>query len=141
MHRDDPYAAFTFLLELEGVVVAGFSECSGLTSEADVMEYREGNEFTVARLPGLRKYSNISLTRGFTASTTIRDWRKNTLAGQTDRRSGSIVLLDEGREEAVRWNFHEGWPAKWEGPSFDARNNEVAIESLEIVVERIELAT
>jgi phage tail-like protein len=61
--------------------------------------------------------------------------------GQTERKSGSIVLLDENRQEALRWNFMQGWPSKWEGPTFNAKNSEVAIETLEIAVESLELAT
>jgi len=32
-----------------------------------------------------------------------------------------------------------GWPAKWEGPALNARTNEVAIETLEIAHEGLEL--
>ena len=55
-----------------------------------------------------------------------------------DRRSGSIILLDESRQEVARWNFHEAWPAKWEGPTLKAGTSEVAIETLEIVHEGFE---
>lgn len=139
--RNDPYAAFNFLVEISGVTQAGFSECSGLTMETDPIEYRNGDEdITVRKLPGLKKFTNISLKRGFTTGKELYDWRKLVMDGTTDRRSGSIVLLNESREEALRWNFYEGWPSKLEGPSFNAKNNEVAIETLEIIVEKLELA-
>jgi phage tail-like protein len=139
--RNDPYSAFNFLVEIDGVTVAGFSECSGLTTETDVIEYRNGDEaITVRKLPGLKKYTNISLKRGFTDSKELWDWRKKVMEGKTERQSGSIVLLNEARdEEVLRWNFLEGWPSKWEGPTFNAKNNEVAIETLEIAVESLEL--
>lgn len=139
--RNDPYSAFNFVIEIEGMSVAGFSECSGLTMETDPIEYRDGNEdITVRKLPGLRKYTNISLKRGFTDSKELWDWRKTVMDGKTERRSGSIVLLNEAREEALRWNFREGWPSKLEGATFNAKNNEVAIESLEIVIEDLQMA-
>lgn len=138
--RDDPYRAFNFLVEIDGVTVAGFSEVSGLTTETDIVEYRNGNEeITVRKLPGLRKFTNISLKRGYTQGRELWEWRKKVMDGQTERQSGAIVLLDEARETALRWNFREGWPSKWEGPSLNAKNNEVAIESLEIAVEHLEL--
>ena len=59
--------------------------------------------------------------------------------GKPDRRSGSIVLLDEAGKQVLRWNFVRGWPAKWEGPDLNARANEVAIETLEIAHEGLEL--
>jgi phage tail-like protein len=142
--RNDPFASFNFLVEIDGVTVAGFSECSGLTTETDPIEYRNGNEeITVRKLPGLRKFSNITLKRGYTASKELWEWRKLVMEGKTTsekaRKSGSIVLLNEARTEALRWNFREGWPRKWEGPTMNAKNNEVAIETLEICVESIEL--
>ncbi len=140
--RDDPYSAFNFLVEIDGVTEAGFSECAGLTTETDVIEYRNGNrDITVSKLPGLRKYTNISLKRGFTQGKELWEWRKTVIDGKTERQSGSVVLLNEAREEALRWNFQEGWPSKWEGASFNAKNNEVAIETLEIACEHIELQT
>jgi phage tail-like protein len=136
--RDDPYSAFNFVLQIDNVEVAGFSECSGLTTETDVVEYRNGNEETfVRKLPGLRKYTNIVLKRGYTQSRDLWNWRKTVLDGATERQGGSIVLLDEKRQPALKWTFTEGWPSKWEGPALNAKNSEVAIESLEIAVETL----
>jgi len=68
-------------------------------------------------------------------------WRKTVLDGVTERKAGSIVLLNEAREPALRWNFGEGWPTKWEGPSMNATGNETAVETLEIAHEGLELET
>lgn len=138
--RNDPYSAFNFLIEIDNVTVAGFSECSGLDTETDIIEYRNGDEdITVRKLPGLKKFTNISLKRGFTDSQELWEWRKKVMDGQTERQSGSIVLLNEAREEALRYNFREGWPSKWQGPGLNAGSSEVAIETLEIACEAIEL--
>lgn len=138
--RKDPYAAFNFLVEIDNVTVAGFSECSGINTETDAIEYRTGDtDITVTKLPGLKKFGNITLKRGFTASKELWEWRKKVLDGKTERQSGSIVLQNEARQEAMRWTFREGWPRKWEGPTFNAKTNEVAIETLEIVCEGIAL--
>jgi len=134
--RNDPYTAFNFLVEIDGVTVAGFSECSGLSTETDAAEYRTGAEdITVRKLPGLVKYSNITLKRGFTQSKELWQWRKQVLDGKTQRRSGTVTLLDEARKPAIRWNFREGWPRKLDGPTLNAKTNEVAIETLEIAHE------
>ena len=138
--RKDPYAAFNFLVEIDNVTVAGFSECSGINTETDAIEYRTGDtDITVTKLPGLKKFGNITLKRGFTAGKELWEWRKKVLDGKTERQSGSIVLQNEARQEALRWTFREGWPRKWEGPTFNAKTNEVAIETLEIVCEGIAL--
>ena len=128
-----------FLLELDGVTVASFSECSGLTSEAEPVEYREGaDDHRVRKLSGLRIDSNLTLKRGVTDSTELWQWRQAALDGRIDRRSGSLVLLDEARQPVLRWNFEGAWPVKWEGLPSNASGQEFAIESMELVVERFE---
>jgi len=140
MARNDPYAQFNFLVELDGVAAAGFTEVGGLAVESDVIEYRNGNEdATVRKLPGLRKYSNITLKRGYTANLELWKWRKTTEDGQTARRSGAIILLDEARQPVLRWIFREGWIAKYEGPALNSTTNEAAIESIEIAHEGLTL--
>jgi phage tail-like protein len=138
--RNDPYAAFNFIVEVDGVIVGGFAECGGLTTETDVIEYRNGDEdITVRKLPGKAKYTNVTLKRGYTDSRELWEWRKQVIGGRTQRKSGTIQLLNEARQPALKWNFREGWPSKWEGPALNAKNNEVAIESLEIAHEGLEL--
>lgn len=138
--RNDPFSQFNFIIEIEGIASGAFSEVSGLDMETDPVEYREGSEdITVRKLPGLRKYTNITLKRGFTNDKSLYDWRKTVMDGKTERKSGSIVLLNEARVEALRWNFREGWPCKLQGPPLNAKTNEVAIETLEICHEGLEL--
>jgi phage tail-like protein len=139
--RNDPYGQFNFQIEIDGVVKGGFSECSGLTTDTNIIEYREGNEQhgTTRKLPGLMKYNNIVLKRGWTADHSLWEWRKKVIDGKTQRTHGSIVLLDEERKPALRWNFREGWPSKWEGPQLNGKTSEVAIETLEIAHEGLEL--
>lgn len=138
--RKDPFSAFNFQVQIDGVTVAGFSECSGLVAETEIIDYRNGDEdITRRRLPGLKKFNNLVLKRGFTNSKELWTWRKTVMDGKTQRQAGSIVLLDEARQPALRWNFSEGWAAKLEGPTLNAGTNANAIETLEIVHEGLEL--
>lgn len=138
--RRDPLASFNFIVDIEGIR-AGFAEISGLTNETTPIEYREGPEdITVRKIPGQRKYTNIMLKRGFTLNgKDLWEWRKSVVEGRTRRMSGTITLLDEGRRPALVWRFFEAWPSKWSGPAFNAKNNDIAIEELEIVHEGLEL--
>jgi phage tail-like protein len=136
--RHDPFRSYHFLVEMDGITRAGFRECSGLDSVQDVIEYREGNEGLAARkLPGMLRFSNITLKRGLTDDASLWEWRRKAAEGKVERRNGSIVVLDETGAEKLRWNFSEGWPMKWVGPSFNAAGNEVAIETLEIAHEGV----
>jgi phage tail-like protein len=133
--RDDPYAAYNFLVEIDGIAVAGFSEVSGLELESDVIEYRTGaDDVTLRKLPGIRKFPNVMLKRGITGDTSLFEWARS-----RDRRNAVVVLLDDGREPVLRWRLRNAWPAKYAGPALNAKNSEVAIETLELVHEGLEL--
>ncbi len=136
--RIDPYGQFNFLVEIDGVTVAGFSEASGLTSDTNVIEYREGMETlpaTTRKLPGLIKVTNIVLKRGYTSDVSLWTWRQTVLDGKVKRTSGSITLLDDARKPVLSWTFTQGWPGKLEGPGLNGKTSEVAVEVLEIVHE------
>jgi len=141
--RVDPFRGYNFRVEINGIQKAGFREVGGLDATSDPIPYREGNErvYTERKLPGQVKYSNITLKWGITDDHTLWDWRKKVIDGKTERQTGSIVLVDEAGNDKLRWNFVNGWPCKWTGPSFNAVNNEVAVESLEIAHEGVALAS
>lgn len=137
--RKDPFRGYNFLVEIDGISRAGFQECSGLDSAQQPIDYREGNDsLTTHKLPGLLAFSNIVLKRGFTDDSELWDWRKKAADGKVERKNGSVVMLDDAGEEVLRWNFVEGWPTRWIGPSFSSTGNAVAIESLEIAHEGID---
>jgi phage tail-like protein len=136
--RKDPFRAYNFLVEIDGITRAGFRECSGLDNAQDPISYREGNDpLTTRHLPGLVKYSHITLKWGITDDTELWDWRQKAMDGKVERKNGSIVLLDDTGTEKIRWNFSDAWPTKWTGPTFNATGNEVAIETLEIAHEGV----
>ena len=139
--REDPYRGYNFLIEIEGVPVAGFSEVGGLSGDGDVVEYREGTDIplSVRKLPGLRKYANITLKRGYTTNRVLWQWRLRVINGTVDRRHGAIVLLDEQRKRVAEWGFENGWIVKYEGPPLNAKGNDVALETVEIAHEGLRL--
>jgi len=140
--RKASYSIFNYLVEIDGIAIGSFSEVSGLSSDGDIVEYRNGDDVPlhVRKLTGLRKFSNITLKRGYTQNRELWKWRKNIVDGVTDRRDGSIVLMDEERKDVLRWNFTAGWIHKIDGPTFNAKGNEVGMEMVEIVVESLSLA-
>ena len=139
--RKDPYRGFNFRVEIDNITVGAFSDVSGLSSDGDIVEYREGTdrELHVRKLMGLRKFSNIMLKRGYTDNRELWNWRNNIVNGTPDRRNGAIVLMDEERNDMLRWEFEGGWIHKIDGPTFNAKGNDVTIESLEIVIESLAL--
>lgn len=136
--RVDPYRGFNFLVEIDGITQAGFQEVGGLDSSTDPIDYREGADPNHARkLPGLNKFTAITLKRGITDSDELWKWRTTVVSGNAERRNGSIILRDDKGAEKIRWNFVNGWPSKWTGPALNSTGNAVAIESLEITHEEL----
>ena len=146
VQRDDPYSSYNFLVTVNGIsndgnqTSAGFVEVSGMEEEIGVTEYRNGNEdITPRKMPGQVKYTNIVLKRGATGDVVFWNWVREGVNGAINRADGSIILLDENRAEVMRWNFRRGWPCKYTGPSFNSANNEIAMETVEICHEGLEI--
>ncbi len=137
--RVDPFLNYNFLVELDGIARAAFSEVTGLTATTEPVEYREGGENgTVRQLPGLTRYSTIVLKWGMTNDTELYDWHRQTVLGNVQRRNGSVIVLDRRGDEVARWNFVNAWPTKYDIPDFNAAGKEVAVETLELVHEGVE---
>jgi len=131
--KKDPLLSFRFLVEIQGMVVAGFSEASGLTAETEVDEQPEGgvNEF-LHKFPKRTKYPNLTLKHGLTDSETLWKWHRKVILGKVERTTIHLVLLDGEGNEKWRWSFQEAYPVKWTGPDFKADGSAVALETLEI---------
>jgi phage tail-like protein len=131
-----PHAKFRFRLEIDGLEAGGFSEVSGFDASIDVIEYREGDMVqTPMKLPGLKKYGNITLKQGLTDSMVLYEWIITGVEGEVDRKTITITVLDDAGEAAASWQVINAWPTKYTAPDFNATSSEVAIESLEIAHE------
>lgn len=145
MPTEELFGAYNFLLEVQGIIndnkiiVGGFKSMSGMDSETEIVEFKQGNDTIVRKKPGRTTYANIVLERGYTATDDLWQWRQNIENGKIDRRSGSIIVLDQdGQTEVARYNFYEGWPCKWYVPDMNSDSSAMAIEKIEIAVEKVE---
>jgi len=147
MPTEELFGSYNFLLEVSGItgdsktIVGGFKTVSGMDSETEVIEFKQGNDRVVRKKPGRTTYANIVLERGYTATDDLWTWRNNIEKGMIDRRSGSIIVLDQDLEtEVARYNFYEAWPAKWYVPEMDSDSSNMAIEKIELAIEMVERA-
>ena len=121
---------FKKLSDTEGVTIAW------IDSVADVMEYREGDMVrTPMKIPGLKKYSNITLKKGLADSKVMYDWVIAGVDGAVQRKTITISLMDETAAVVASWQVINAWPMKYTAPDFNATSSEVAIETLEIAHE------
>lgn len=134
--RDDPYPAYAFLVEIDGLARAGFSQVSGLDQEIEVISYREGADpLTPRLLPGVIRPVNATFRRGVTGDLGLQQWFDAVRTGQTGaiRRNVLVHLLSESREAVLSWRLVGAFPSKLEGPALDAGSSAVAIETLVLV--------
>ncbi len=132
-----PLPAFHFIVDWGGENV-GFTEVSGLTYEIQAIEYRDGAspEFHVGKMPGLQKFSNITLKRGvFSGDNEFFDWLNTVKMNTIERRDVTIKLLNEEHNPVMVWKVKNAFPVKLEAPGMKASGNEVAIESVELAHE------
>ena len=139
--RRDPFKNYSFLVEIDGIASAAFKSVRGLGAEAEVLEYREGRDALSSsrKLPGRVRYPNVTLTRGITTSLDLWNWWQTVVDGGVERRNVAVVLLDDSRTPVLRWLLRNAWIARIEGPSLHASGNEVAIETVELAHEGLEL--
>lgn len=132
----DPHTAFNFAVEIEGLLVGGFTQVNGLESDIETDRYKEGgvNDY-VHHFPRQTNYSNLVLKHGLTDISSLWNWYYNTTQGSIQRKNGTIMLLDRQQIPVMWWNFRNALPVKWSGPDFDASSETVAFESIELVHE------
>src|SRR5882724_7349440 len=142
--RTDPLRNFRFLVEIEGIVQAGFSEVAIAETTIDAVDYREGNELPhVRKLSGLTKYGNITLKWGLTVGGTALElfkWHQDVSSGEVKdkRKTVTIHVQDEAGKNAMRFVVSKAWPVKYDPSDLNAKGNEVMIELLELANEGIE---
>jgi phage tail-like protein len=140
-----PYPAYNFIVSINGIetngeaVSASFTEVSGLQAEITPIDYRDGSDKDTGmrKVRGQRKHPAIVLKRGVSGHVRFWQWINRAIDGDADRQEGYIALLDEDRNEVMRWLFTKAWPTKYTAPTLNAKNNEIAIETLELAVETL----
>jgi len=140
-----PLTTFNFFVELDGVNLGYFKECSGVDSETEIIEHKEVNaqgKMIIRKVPGAMKWADITLKKSIDAAKDLWEWRLQVEQGtiKDARRNGSIVLVDHEGAEVARWNFTMGWPSKWKGADLNAGENNVAVEEITITHEGLERA-
>lgn len=138
----NPFACLNFQVEVDGIVMGAFAECSGLTEDTDSTDYREQSiSETLRKIPGARKFSKITLKRGLITNFEFYQWLNKTANSNNEvvKKSVTVVLLGESRNLVFRWNFKNAWPTKLEGDLPNTTDSVVVIETLELAHEGFEM--
>ncbi len=132
-----PLPKFHFQVEWGGTKI-GFSEITGLDVETEIIEYRDGAspEYSKIKMPGMQKFSNITMKRGvFPSDNEYYEWWNTVKLNKIERRDLTVSLLNEEHEPVMVWKVKNAWPTKIQSTDLKADGNETAIESIELVHE------
>jgi phage tail-like protein len=137
----EPFRNFNFRVEIDGIAELHFAEVAIPAASIAVVEYREGGNTASAsrKLPGRASFGNVVLRRGVTSDLQLYHWFRAELQGDHQPRTVTIVLQDAQHRDVRRWVVRDAWIARWEGPELDASANEVAIETIELACESVEI--
>ena len=132
-----PLVKFHFSVDWAGTNI-GFTEVSGLDVETELIEYRQGAspEYSKIKMPGMQKYSNITLKRGtFKNDNELYQWWNTVKLNTIERRDITIKMLNEEHEPVIVWKVKNAFPLKVQSTDLKGDANETAIESMEVAHE------
>jgi phage tail-like protein len=134
--HDAEFQGSFFSLQLDGVEIAYFTGCSGLSLEYEVVNYKQtdGKQLLSRKRPGRPKYSEVVLKRGFSADTKLYDWFNEVVdaAKPTPYKTASIVIMDREGKEGARFSLEAFWPSKMSVSDLKAGSDDVMVEELTI---------
>jgi phage tail-like protein len=111
--------SFAFVVEIDGIERAAFTECSELSMEVGEMKYREGGTLVEEKEAGLVTFPDITLKRGKISDRSFYNWIKDVInvtsglanvPGATYKRNLDVVQLDRDGSEIRRYPVIEAWP-------------------------------
>lgn len=150
-----PLTKMNFIVQVSGVnAVAAFSEVTGVEASVDVVEFRQGNAHSLSpvKVPGLVKHGNVTLKFGYTLNSAFKTWIKDCVSSTRTaipRRNVQIEMIDitvTSPQQPVTtasgkrsWILTDAWVTKYSAPDLNALQSEIAIESVELAYEELEI--
>jgi phage tail-like protein len=139
-----PLPAYNYRVEIGSTAIA-FSEVSGLSIGYELGTYKESPTSQQAgprvyHFPGQRTAPTLTLSKGIVRSTSIRElygWISTIQTNQVEKKDVFIRLCDESGAPVITWKAMNAFPTKLTAPSFDAKSNDAAIETLELQADLI----
>ncbi len=130
----DPIPNYKYGVEIDGVMVASFTSCSGLEVSRETLELVEGGvNDHVHVLPGPLEHGRLTFKRGIAFTTFLWDWfHQGGFDTAVQRRPVTIYRYDVTGALASTWPIPDAYPVKWVGAELRADSREVAVETLEL---------
>jgi len=140
-----PLPVYNFRVEVGPDAVA-FSEVTGLSIHYEVTTFKESPTGggsagpRVIHMPSQPQAVNVTMKKGVTRATSVAalySWLKTIGLKQVEKKDMIVRLCDEEGKPLLSWKIVNAFPTKLDAPSFDAKSNDVAIESMELRADTI----
>lgn len=111
-----------------------FQSVSGLSVEYDMEDFKEGGENRfVHKLPVRTKYADLVLKRGMLKDSNVISWFMEAFRDRKFTPADiNIMLMNEEGQPLRTWNVVHAIPKKWVVSDFNANENSVVIETVEL---------
>ena len=119
---------------------------SGLNITYETTVYKESSADSgvigpkVFRMPAQASDTKLTLKKGLVpdkSQAALYDWINSISTNQVEKKDIVINLCDETGKAVVSWTVINAFPTKLDAPTFDAKSNDVAIESMELMADRL----
>ncbi|MGG8495293.1 phage tail protein [Tenacibaculum sp. TC6] len=146
MARYYPPVGFHFKVEFENLSTTeednSFQSVSGLSVDLETEEIAEGGENRFKyKIPVRSKFPNLVLKRGLLVNSEVIKWCKKALENfEIQPVNITVKLLDENHEPLQTWNIVHAYPVKWSVGDFNAEENKLVIETLELTYNYFKVA-
>lgn len=134
-----PPVGFHFRVDIDGITDGdqeiSFQEVSGLNATIGEFTYKEGGENRfIHRLPDRATYEKLVLKRGMLVGSKMISWFKDAVESfKFDPKDIIITLLNTDHEPLESWSIVKAYPVKWSISGFNAQQNEIVVETIELV--------
>ncbi|PHR95278.1 MAG: glycerol acyltransferase [Leeuwenhoekiella sp.] len=111
-----------------------FQSVSGLSVDIETEEFAEGGENRFKhKLPVRTKFPNLVLKRGLVTDSDLIAWCRDAIEDFQFKPTGVMVkLLNEEHQPLKTWNVVHAYPVKWSVSDFNAEENSLVIETIEL---------
>lgn len=150
--RYDPLRGFKYVVSSQPIgIKCGFSKITGLESEIDIAEYRDGcDTITPRKIPGMARFPNVTMEGALSQDESLVAWHDEVVKssrsggiastaapapsglGSQFRRTIFIQLFDGITDTVAKeWRLLHAWPYKLNDGDLDASSSDVIIQTVE----------
>ncbi len=141
-----PLPVYNYRVEIAGQSIA-FSEVSGLSIGFETTTFKESQTESglagpkVMHMPAQGNTVTLSMKKGIIRNgdsmSMLYDWINSVQINLIEKKDIYVRLCDETGAPVISWKVINAFPTKLDAPTFNSNSNDAAIESMELMGDRV----